>query len=47
MREPGKASRSSRKHMKPQRVAELIARAALRKVDKCWIAKHPVLLMGE
>lgn len=43
---PAGASRRSSKHMAPQRVAELVVRAAVHKVDKCWIAKHPVLLMG-
>ena len=33
--------------MKPERVAELVTRAAYHKVSLCWIAKHPVLLLGE
>lgn len=33
--------------MAPARVAELIGQAAYYKVDECWIARHPVLLMGE
>ena len=33
--------------MAPARVAELIGKAAYYRVDECWIAKHPVLLLGE
>lgn len=33
--------------MAPARVAELIGKAAYYKVDECWIAQHPVLLMGQ
>lgn len=33
--------------MAPARVAELIGKAAYYKVDECWIANHPVLLMGQ
>ena len=40
-REKQYASRVSLKE-----AAELIARAAYHKVDECWIARHPVLLMG-
>ena len=39
--------KESSKRMVPARVAELIAKAAYYKVDECWIARHPVLLMGE
>ncbi|CAK0786872.1 hypothetical protein CVIRNUC_010086 [Coccomyxa viridis] len=37
---------SSKKRLSPARVAELIARAAYNRLDMCWIAKHPVLLLG-
>ena len=33
--------------MSPPRVAELIGKATYHRVDECWIARHPVLLMGE
>ena len=36
----------SKKRLSPARVAELIARAAYNRLDMCWIAKHPVLLLG-
>lgn len=36
----------SRKRLSPARAAELIARAAYNRLDMCWIAKHPVLLLG-
>ena len=36
----------SKKRLSPTRVAELIARAAYNRLDMCWIAKHPVLLLG-
>lgn len=35
-----------RKRHNPKRVAELILRAAYHGLDSCWIAKHPVLLLG-
>lgn len=41
------SSKDSSKRMAPARVAELIGKAAYYKVDECWIAKHPVLLLGE
>ncbi len=31
----------------PRRYAQLVANAAAHGVDECWIAKHPVLLVGE
>ena len=31
----------------PKRYAQLVANAAAHGVDECWIAKHPVLLVGE
>ena len=37
----------SKKRLSPARVAALIARAAYNRLDMCWIAKHPVLLLGE
>jgi dehydrogenase/reductase SDR family protein 7 len=37
----------AKKRLAPARVAELIARAAFNRLDVCWIAKHPVLLLGE
>ena len=37
----------SKKRLGPARVAALIARAAYNRLDMCWIAKHPVLLLGE
>lgn len=37
----------SKKRLSPTRVAQLIARAAYNGLDMCWIAKHPVLLIGE
>ena len=40
-------SRDSKKRMSPARVAELIGSATYHKLDECWIARHPVLLMGE
>ncbi len=36
----------SKKRLSPARVAALIARAAYNRLDMCWIAKHPVLLLG-
>ena len=39
-------TQKSSSHMQSHRVAELIIQAAYHKVDKCWIAKHPVLLIG-
>ncbi len=39
--------KESSKRMVPARVAELIGKAAYHKLDECWIARHPVLLMGE
>lgn len=39
--------KGSSKRMAPARVAQLIGKAAYYKVDECWIARHPVLLMGE
>ena len=41
------SDKGSSTRMAPARVAELIGRAAYYKVDECWIARHPVLLMGE
>ena len=41
------SDKGSSKRMAPARVAELIGKAAYYRVDECWIAKHPVLLMGE
>lgn len=45
---PQKASSSGKpsKRVDAQIAAELIARAAYHKLDECWIAYHPVLLMG-
>ena len=40
-------SRDSKKRMSPARVAELIGSATYHKLNECWIARHPVLLMGE
>ena len=40
-------SGDSKKRMSPARVAELIGSATYHKVDECWIARHPVLLMGK
>lgn len=40
------SDKASSKRMAPARVAELIGKAAYYKVDECWIANHPVLLMG-
>lgn len=37
----------SGKRLDPGRVAELIIRATYHGLDSCWIAKHPVLLLGE
>ena len=37
----------SKKRLSPARVAALIARAAYNRLDMCWIAKHPVLLLGK
>ena len=37
----------AKKRLPPARVAALIARAAYNRLDVCWIAKHPVLLLGE
>ena len=37
----------AKKRLAPARVAALIARAAYNRLDVCWIAKHPVLLLGE
>ena len=37
----------SKNRLSPARVAALIARAAYNRLDMCWIAKHPVLLLGE
>ena len=34
------------KRHSPGRVAELILRATYHGLDSCWIAKHPVLLLG-
>lgn len=31
----------------PARYAQLVANAAVFGMDECWIAKHPVLLVGE
>ncbi|KAK9827336.1 hypothetical protein WJX81_006706 [Elliptochloris bilobata] len=36
----------SGKRLAPRRVAELIARAAYHRIDVCWIARNPVLLIG-
>lgn len=36
----------AKKRLSPPRVAELIARAAYNRLDTCWIARHPVLLLG-
>lgn len=38
--------KGSSKRMSPPRVAELIGKATYHRVDECWIARHPVLLMG-
>lgn len=45
LREAEPASETS-KRQSPQRVAELILRAAYHGLDSCWIAKHPVLFLG-
>lgn len=37
----------AKKRLPPPRVAELIARAAYNRADVAWIARHPVLLLGE
>lgn len=37
----------SKKRVPAWRVAELIAAAAYHELDECWIAYHPVLLMGK
>lgn len=36
----------SKKKVTAERCAELIARAAYHRLDECWIANHPVLLLG-
>ena len=41
------SDKGSSKRMSPPRVAELIGKATYHRVDECWIARHPVLLMGE
>ncbi len=47
----GMISRTEEPHAKgkvaPARYAQLVANAAAHGVDECWIAKHPVLLVGE
>ncbi|KAL0036520.1 hypothetical protein WJX77_011154 [Trebouxia sp. C0004] len=40
------SNKGSSKRMSPPRVAELIGKATYHRVDECWIARHPVLLMG-
>jgi hypothetical protein len=40
------SSKESSKRMAPPRVAQLIGKATYYKLDECWIARHPVLLMG-
>lgn len=40
------SQKESSKRMAPARVAELIGKAAYYQLDECWIARHPVLLMG-
>ncbi|KAL0052302.1 hypothetical protein WJX82_011685 [Trebouxia sp. C0006] len=40
------SDKGSSKRMSPPRVAELIGKATYHRVDECWIARHPVLLMG-
>lgn len=41
------SDKGSSKRMSPPRVAQLIGTAAYHRLDECWIARHPVLLMGE
>ncbi|KAI7846257.1 hypothetical protein COHA_000237 [Chlorella ohadii] len=40
------ATGMSKKRVGTARAADLIARAAYHKLDECWIAYHPVLLLG-
>jgi dehydrogenase/reductase SDR family protein 7 len=40
------ATGMSKKRVATARAADLIARAAFHKLDECWIAYHPVLLLG-
>lgn len=40
------SDKGSSKRMSPPRVAQLIGKATYHKLDECWIARHPVLLMG-
>lgn len=40
------SEKSSKKRLPATKAAELIATAAYHRVDECWIAQHPVLLMG-
>ncbi len=43
----GAGAGSSKGKVTPERCAELIANATAHGVDEAWIAKHPVLLLGE
>jgi hypothetical protein len=44
---PPALSTSSSPCLVCRRYAQLVANAAAHQVDECWIAKHPVLLVGE